>query len=169
MERDERLAEVLGCVSLGLGVGLLSAPRLVNRLAGIRDDRTTRLWLRAVGLRELSAFALIKAGKPRAALPVWTRVGGDEIDLTLLGIAARTKLESGPRLAAATTNVVMITALDAFVALRLAGTEEAATASDDHLDPSAPDPADGAPPAGDDLQDDPAYEPPEPFKGIEGG
>lgn len=148
---EERTATRLGWASLALGAAMLAAPGPLNRAAGIRDDRSTRLWQRLVGVRELGAFGLIVlAGQPRTGL--WARVAGDAKDLTLLGLAAARKRQSGARLATAAAAIAAIAALDAYAATRLEGAEAAAG---------------GEPP--DDLSKDPAYEPPEPLKGIKGG
>jgi hypothetical protein len=148
---DEKLAKALGWASLGLGAGMLAAPGRLNRLAGIRDEGSTRAWQRVVGARELAAFALIVIGEQRR-VGLWARVAGDTKDLALLGVAASRKRESGARLAAATAGIVAIAALDAYTAARLSGVG-----------------ADSEEEAPDDLSEDPAYEPPEPLKGIKGG
>jgi uncharacterized membrane protein len=115
---DERLAGFLSKFSLGLGTAQIVAPGLVNHMAGIRDDATTRLWQRVVGARELAAFALIEAERPRPARSLWMRVGGDAKDLTLLALAFRDRRENAPRLMAAVGNVAGIGALDLYSALR---------------------------------------------------
>jgi hypothetical protein len=155
---EERLAEALAWASLGLGVGLAAAPGRAGRLVGIDDEEASRRWLRVVGLRELSAFALIKATQPRPGAAVWTRVAGDAKDLALLGLALRHRRASTPRLLAATAGVAAIAALDLFTALRLNGVGNG-------QEPLV----DGRKPPPDDLQEDPAYEPPEALKGIKGG
>lgn len=154
METDSpegKLAAAMGWASLGLAVPMLAMPGRLNRLAGIRDDPATRLWQRIVGARELAAFALIVPGGQRRA-GLWARVAGDAKDLALLGIAARRKPKSGARLAATTAAIAAIAALDIYAAQRL----ENATSGTGQEPP-------------DDLSKDPAYEPPEPLKGIKGG
>jgi uncharacterized membrane protein len=121
---DQRLAGFLSKFSLGLGTAQIAAPGFVNQLAGIRDDATSRLWQRIVGVRELAAFAAIEAEKPRPARALWMRVGGDIKDLTLLALAYRDKRESAPRLMAAIGNVTAIAALDLYGALRASGAPE---------------------------------------------
>jgi hypothetical protein len=116
--RDERIAAGLAWFSLGLGAAQLTAPGALNRLAGIRDDAAARLAQRLVGVRELGAFAAILAGRPRPALPLWSRVGGDLMDLALLGRAWEGKRESAPRLALAVANIAAVTGLDAYAAIR---------------------------------------------------
>ena len=115
---DERLAGFLAKFSLGLGLAQLSTPNLVNRLAGVRDDATTRLWQRIVGARELAAFVLIEAERPYPGRPLWMRVAGDAKDLTLLALALRSKRASTHRLVGAHAAVAGIAVLDTYAALR---------------------------------------------------
>jgi uncharacterized membrane protein len=78
-----RLAKGLGWFSLGLGVPLLIVPRSVGRLIGIGDGPIARALLRFVGARELvSAYGILRRPDQRAWL--WSRVGGDSMDLMLL-------------------------------------------------------------------------------------
>jgi uncharacterized membrane protein len=115
---DERPARFLSTFSLGLGTVQLAAPELVNRLAGIRDDATTRLWQRIVGARELVAFAAIEVEEPRPKRALWMRVAGDAKDLALLALAFRDRRADTPRLIAAIGNVAGVAALDVYAALR---------------------------------------------------
>jgi hypothetical protein len=151
---DSRLKNALGWATLGLAAGLLAAPSQVARLIGAVDDERSQLALRAVGLRELAAYVLIQRSGPTAAFPLWVRAGGDGIDLALLGLAARREGADRRRLGATAANIAAIMALDAYAAIRLGS---------DSI-PGRPD----TPPA-DDLAADPAYEPPEPYRGIKGG
>jgi uncharacterized membrane protein len=117
-QRDERIAEGLGWFSLGLGAAQLIAPGALNRLAGIHDDAAARRAQRFVGVREVGAFAAIMAGRPRPVLPLWSRLGGDLIDLALLGRAWERRRESAPRLALTIANIAAVTGLDAYAASR---------------------------------------------------
>jgi hypothetical protein len=148
---EEKLATAMGWASLGLGTAMVAAPGQLNRLAGIRDERSTRAWQRIVGARELAAFALIVLGGQRRA-GLRARAAGDGKDLALLAIAAGRRRENGARLAVATAAIGAIAALDTYLAVRLSG--------------ASVDDGDEAP---EDLSEDPAYEPPEPLKGIKGG
>jgi hypothetical protein len=150
---DARLKDLLGWTTLGLAGGLLAAPSKVAELIGAPDDRGSRIALQAVGGRELLAYVLIARTGPTDPVPLWVRAGGDAIDLALLGLAARRPGANRTRLAVAAANVGAIAALDAYAAIRLARA-------------SRPD-ADPAP--ADDLSEDPAYEPPEAYRGIKGG
>ena len=91
----ERLAIGLGLFSVGLGLAELLAPRAVGRLIGMPDASSTVL--RSFGARELGAGVAILS-QPDRATWLWSRVGGDAIDLSYLatGLASedgdRTKL-----------------------------------------------------------------------------
>jgi len=124
---DERLAGFLAKFSLALGVAQLSAPHLINRAAGIRDDATARLWQRIVGVRELAAFVLIEVARPYPARPLWMRVAGDAKDLTLLALSLRNKPTSVPRLVGAHAAVAGIAALDTYAAMRARRAPQQAT------------------------------------------
>jgi uncharacterized membrane protein len=126
----ERLSRFLSLFSFGLGTAQLAAPNLVNRISGIRDDATTRVWQRVVGVRELIAFAAIEAERPQPRRALWMRVAGDAKDLALLGLAWRDKRASTPRLIGATANVTGIAALDAYAALRASRRPEQPTEED---------------------------------------
>jgi uncharacterized membrane protein len=117
-QQDERIAVGLARFSLGLGVAQLLAPGALNRLAGVRDDAAARVAQRFVGVREVGAFAAIMVDRPRPALPLWSRVGGDLMDLALLGRAWERKRESAPRLALTIANIAAVTGLDAYAAIR---------------------------------------------------
>ncbi|HVX31991.1 MAG TPA: hypothetical protein VHA80_02530 [Solirubrobacterales bacterium] len=156
METDRsasRLKEILGWASLGLAAGLLGAPSRVARLIGFPDDARSSALLRAVGLREMLAYVLIERTGPEDAGPLWVRTGGDAIDLALIGASSRRGEADRGRLAVAAANVGAIAALDAYAAMRLGRSTGAAN-------PAAP---------AEDLAEDPAGEPPEPLRGIEGG
>jgi uncharacterized membrane protein len=114
-----RVDRGLGWFSIGLGVTQLFAPRAVARLVGIEGDagRTTVLMC-LVGVREIVAGIGILARR-RPAGWLWARVGGDAMDLTLLGSAFRAGSARYDRLGAACAAVVGITALDLWTAERL--------------------------------------------------
>jgi uncharacterized membrane protein len=104
-------ARGLGWFSLGLGLAQLAAPRRVSRLIGVPDDDTTRNTMFAIGLREIaSGIGILASDRPAA--PVWSRVGGDVMDLALLRRAMSSHRAEKNRLAAATAAVVGVTLLD---------------------------------------------------------
>jgi uncharacterized membrane protein len=110
----ESLAMGLGWFSVALGLAELAAPRELSRLIGIRDDDTTISTLRACGARELANGLAILAEPDRAAW-LWSRVGGDAIDLALIGAAYRRDDTD------TTVAVAGVAALDALCATWLAG------------------------------------------------
>ena len=121
METDgERLATALGGFSIGLGLAQLAAPGGVARLIGVGDGDRNRQAMRAVGLREIaSGVGILSRSRPAGWL--WARVGGDVMDLALLGAAAVASDHPtrGDRVAAATAAVAGIAALDLLCAQRL--------------------------------------------------
>jgi uncharacterized membrane protein len=107
--REEQLVKGLGWFSIGLGLAHLLAPRTMARAIGLPEDRTG--WMRAVGARELaSGVGILSQRQPTTWL--WTRVAGDAMDLTLLGIAARKPGAQQARVAAASAAVAGVTMLD---------------------------------------------------------
>src|SRR5919112_57352 len=107
----ERRARGLGWFSIGLGLAQIGAPRSVARFIGINDSDETRNTMFAIGLREITSGIGILS-QPRAAGWVWSRVGGDLMDLALLGKAMSSDENDKSRVAAATAAVVGVTVLD---------------------------------------------------------
>jgi uncharacterized membrane protein len=110
-QSTERRAKGLGWFSIGLGLAQITAPRAVARLIGVNDDDETRNTMFAVGLREITSGIGILS-RPRPAGWVWTRVGGDLMDLALLGKAISSDDNDRNRVTAATAAVVGVTLLD---------------------------------------------------------
>lgn len=91
-DEEESLAAGLGWLGIGLGLTELLAPRSVGKLVGVGDDHT--LLVRALGLRELASGAgILTARRPGGWL--WSRVGGDAMDLALLGLALSSARAAG--------------------------------------------------------------------------
>jgi uncharacterized membrane protein len=112
---NEKLARGLGWFSLGLGLAQVLAPRAVARLIGIENHRAL---IRAVGLREItSGIGILSQVKPRGW--VWARVGGDVMDLAMIGSALSDKHVSRSRLATAAAVVAGVTAVDTLCGQRL--------------------------------------------------
>lgn len=82
------LVKALGGVSFALGISELVAPGKVAAIAGVDDTARTRRVIRALGVRECGHGAALLGGPDKL---VWTRVGGDVLDMALLvvGVAAR--------------------------------------------------------------------------------
>jgi hypothetical protein len=83
--RVRQVAQALGWVSLALGAMEVLAPKTVGRSVGLDKPNTVR----AFGLREIASGAMILA-RPRTSAGVWTRVGGDVLDLGALAMARPT-------------------------------------------------------------------------------
>ena len=119
---DERggagLARFLGWFSVALGVAELAAPRRVARLIGVDYDEDNRRLLQTLGLRELATGIGILA-QPQEPAWMWARVGGDMMDLTLLGSALKSDRSDHGRVTAATAAVLGVTALDVLTGQRL--------------------------------------------------
>jgi uncharacterized membrane protein len=109
---DRRLARGLAWFSLGLGIPQVVMPGRVNRIAGLENTFRRRQLMRLMGLREISAGVGILNSQPKPTEWLWARVGGDALDLTLLGTAFRNPSNNRSRLAIATANVAAVTAAD---------------------------------------------------------
>jgi uncharacterized membrane protein len=107
----ERIARGLGWFSVGLGVAEIAAPRAVARMIGVRDDDRHRNAVVALGVRELVSGVGILT-RPRSAGWLWSRVGGDVVDLALLGSAFRSDDSQRARVAMAAAAVVGVSLLD---------------------------------------------------------
>jgi uncharacterized membrane protein len=118
-ESAERRARGLGWFSLGLGLAQIGAPRTVARLIGLSDDDETRSTMFAIGLREVTSGIGILS-RPRSTEWVWSRVGGDLMDLALLGRALQSYKTDRSRVAAATAAVLGVTVLDFMTGRQLA-------------------------------------------------
>lgn len=112
----ERLARGLALFSLGLGAAEVMAPRTMARLAGLPEDRIESL--RLLGAREIG-HGLGILSNPSSAAWVWTRVGGDALDLSVLTAALQSDDSDRGRVAAAIVAVLGVTALDVICAGRL--------------------------------------------------
>jgi uncharacterized membrane protein len=106
----ERRARGLGWFSIGLGLAQIGAPRSVARLIGIRDDDETRNTMFAIGLREItSGVGILSSSRPTGW--VWSRVGGDLMDLALLR-RSMNDCNDKSRVVAATAAVAGVTVVD---------------------------------------------------------
>jgi uncharacterized membrane protein len=111
----QRLSQGLGWFSIGLGLAELSAPRTIARLVGMGDNSVSDSTIRAFGARELASGCAILA-QPNHAKWVWSRVGGDVLDLSYLGSSLRSDHVDRGRMAAAMATVASVTALDVICA-----------------------------------------------------
>jgi uncharacterized membrane protein len=110
-ESIERRARALGWFSIGLGLAQIGAPRAVARMIGVNDDDETRNTMFAIGLREITSGIGILT-RPRPTGWVWSRVGGDVMDLALLGKALNSEESDRTRVAAATAAVLGVGVVD---------------------------------------------------------
>ncbi len=109
------LARSLGWFGIGLGMVELVAPRRLTQSLGL--DRHDTL-LRLCGLREVASGVGILS-QPRPTAGIWSRVGGDLVDLALLTAALGTSARRG-RVAGTLAAVGGVTLLDLLAGDRLA-------------------------------------------------
>ncbi|SEF24520.1 Uncharacterized membrane protein [Amycolatopsis pretoriensis] len=128
----QRQGRRLGWLSLGLGLAQLTAPHTVRRISGVDDSATSRAVVPAVGVRELVHAVGLLASR-RKGVWAWTRVAGDAMDLTALGIAlAHRGGDRRRRLAGVTGAIAGITALDLLTAVRATRAEHTGPARGTH-------------------------------------
>lgn len=113
---DAALARGLGWFSLGLGMLEVTAPRRLTRFLGLAAHDSL---LRVCGLREIAAGVGILGQPQRPTLGIWSRVGGDVLDLSLLVAALGASNRRG-RVLASLAAVGGVTALDVLAGDRLA-------------------------------------------------
>jgi uncharacterized membrane protein len=114
----DRLARGLGVFSLTVGVPQILAPGRMNRMIGVRDDAPSRMWMRAVGVREIAAGVGIFATR-RPTGWVWARGAGEALDPALPGLALRDRSREPARTLAATGAVAGALAADVVDGVRL--------------------------------------------------
>ena len=114
----ETLAIALGWFSVALGAAEFFAPRQVGRLIGVPPSERMTATLRAYGAREIGngLAILTQPGNPRW---LWSRVGGDALDLASLGAAAADERADRARICIASAAVAGVTALDVLAAFGL--------------------------------------------------
>jgi hypothetical protein len=110
-----KMATGLGWFSIALGLAELLAPRPLGAAIGVGDHDKL---LPALGLREIASGVGILT-QPRPAGAVWSRVGGDAMDLALLGAALLSRNSNKARVLAAIGAVAGVTALDYICAQQL--------------------------------------------------
>lgn len=120
MSNDQTIARGLGYLSLGLGLSQLLAPRQFAQTIGVRDRSDTTTLVRLVGVRELLAAAGLLTSRNPAPW-VWLRVGGDLMDLALLGRAASAHDNEQDRVSGALAGTVAVTAVDVLSGLGVSG------------------------------------------------
>lgn len=123
-EKDE-LARFLGWFSVALGAAQLAAPRTMCSAVGADRDGVAPRLMRAMGVRELSQGLGILV-RPRPVLLLWSRVVGDALDLSLLGLVAARNPDRRVRTALALANVLPIAVADVLEAKHLTARRGAA-------------------------------------------
>jgi uncharacterized membrane protein len=118
---DRQLGQLVGLLSVGLGLAELLAPRAVGRAVGVGDHPTI---IRMLGVRGIvTGLGMLTQRAPGNW--AWARVAGDAIDLALLGAAASSPNADPRRIAAATAGVLGVAALDAYAGQRLTSSQSA--------------------------------------------
>lgn len=119
--RTEQLALGLGWFSIGLGLTELLAPRRLAEAIGMPDAGENTL--RAFGAREIgNGIALLT--QPDRSAWLWTRSGGDALDIAYLMSGLRSENADRRRLAMAIGAVLGVTALDLLGARQLSATAD---------------------------------------------
>lgn len=104
---SRRLARFLGWVSLGLGAAELAAPRRLARALGMQGHEPL---LQLYGAREIASGVAILSTE--SASSVWSRVGGDALDIGTLALQLRRDNPKRGNVALALAAVGGITMLD---------------------------------------------------------
>jgi hypothetical protein len=111
-----KMAKGIGLFSIALGLAEVLAPAQLADLIGLNDKY--RPYLPLLGAREIAhGIGIMRSEKPSTA--VWTRVGGDAIDLAFLGAAMADSGTNKRRLGMAVAAVAGVTALDVLCAQKL--------------------------------------------------
>lgn len=139
-----KLAKGLGYFSIGLGLMELLMPAQVGEMIGVSNRY--RAFIPVLGLREIAHGAVILS-QQKPTEGVWSRVGGDAVDLAYLAAAFAGEENNKNRLIGATIAVLGVTALDVMCAQALSsedwGAEKNPTAPTTVGQPSARQRADG--------------------------
>jgi len=111
-----KLAKGIGLFSIALGLAEVLAPARLGEAIGVSNRYRT--FLPVLGAREIAhGLGIMNSAKPTTAM--WTRVGGDVIDLAYLGAAFMGKDTNKRRLTGATLAVLGVGVLDLICAQRL--------------------------------------------------
>src|SRR4051812_40958916 len=104
---SDRLARGLGWFSLGLGLFELLAPQKITRTLGMEGKESL---VRAYGVREICSGVLSLTTEKQVGL--WSRVGGDAIDIATLTAAINDDNPKNDNVGLALAAVAGITLLD---------------------------------------------------------
>lgn len=113
----DRVGTGLALFGIGLGVMEIVAP---GKLAKVIGSKPSDILMRTFGTREIgSGLAILRSDSNKAGL--WSRVGGDALDIGALGLALLKSRGSKAKIASSLVSVLGVTALD-YLAARNAGT-----------------------------------------------
>jgi hypothetical protein len=113
----QTVSQGLGWFSIALGLAETLMPYSLARLIGVRP-RPALLW--SCGVRELAAgIGILASRRDKRAPYVWSRVGGDGIDIALLLRALASPYNARGRVALALVAVLGVTALDIVTAQKM--------------------------------------------------
>src|SRR4051812_29245681 len=114
---SDRLGKALGWFSLGLGLVELLAPHRITRALGMEGQEAL---VRAYGAREISSGILSLSTEKQLGL--WSRVGGDGIDIATLLTAHR---DDNPKKENVTTALAMVAGITLLDIIAAQGTTSA--------------------------------------------
>lgn len=113
-EPRDKFATGLGVFSIGLGLAEIFANREVARLIGVKNRPAVFV---ALGLREImSGIGILAQRRPAGWL--WSRVAGDVMDLSLLGVAFTEASSDKERVEGAAASVAGVLLADVVCALQ---------------------------------------------------
>lgn len=112
MTRTLALSRFLGWYSIGLGIAEIFYGRRIGRAIGL--EHHTKL-LRGFGAREVASGVAILTDPANPGW-LWTRVGGDALDLSVMAGALNSRNPERETLAWAIAAVAGVTVLDIFCA-----------------------------------------------------
>jgi hypothetical protein len=115
-DRDS-VANFLGWFSIALGSAQVTAPRAMCRLVGSTGKGASPLVMRLMGVREIAQGVGILS-RPRPTMWLWSRVAGDALDLSALGLVAAKNRRA--RTAFAIANVLGVAVPDVKESLHMA-------------------------------------------------
>lgn len=119
----QQLARGLGWFSIGLGAAEVFAPKKLGELIGVNNHKTL---IRMMGVREIAAgIGVLTEDRPSKSMTA--RVGGDALDLALLGAGLASRNSNKGRVIAATAAVAGVTALDILCRKQLSNGTSAST------------------------------------------
>ena len=111
-------AKGLGVFSIAFGLAEMLMPGPVGAMMGVGPKH--RAFLPVLGAREIAhGLAIFSSPKPTAA--VWSRVGGDLVDLAFLASAFTEKNADTKKLAISTAAILGAAAADLTCAMQLSG------------------------------------------------